>query len=105
MSHQPAVKLAGKISELLGAEYQTFFSNSGSEANEAAFKIARQYHNQTGNPGKYKIISRYRAYHGSTLGALSATAQANRDRKKHTSELQSRGHLVCRLLLEKKKKT
>jgi len=78
MSHQPAVKLAGKISELLGAEYQTFFSNSGSEANETAFKIAHQYHNQTGNPEKYKIISRYRAYHGSTLGALSATAQANR---------------------------
>ncbi len=78
MSHQPAVKLAGKISELLGADYQTFFSNSGSEANETAFKIAKQYHIQTGNPGKYKIISRYRAYHGSTLGAMSATAQANR---------------------------
>ncbi|CAM3115748.1 aminotransferase [Filibacter tadaridae] len=78
MNHQPAVELAGKISELLGASYQTFFSNSGSEANETAFKIVRQYHNQTGNPGKYKFISRYRAYHGSTLGALSATAQANR---------------------------
>lgn len=78
MNHQPAVELAGKISELLGADYQTFFSNSGSEANETAFKIVRQYHNQTGNTGKYKIISRYRGYHGSTLGALSATAQANR---------------------------
>jgi taurine-pyruvate aminotransferase len=78
MSHQPAIKLASKISELLGADYQTFFSNSGSEANETAFKIVRQYHNQTGNPGKFKFISRYRAYHGSTLGALSATAQANR---------------------------
>ncbi|GGP09080.1 aminotransferase [Oceanobacillus neutriphilus] len=78
MSHQPAIKLAAKISELLGEEYRTFFANSGSEANETAFKIARQYHNQTGNPQKYKIISRYRAYHGSTLGALSATAQANR---------------------------
>ena len=80
-SHLPAVELSSKISELLGSEHQTFFSNSGSEANEAAFKIARQYHNQTGNPGKYKIISRYRAYHGSTLGALSATAQANRRSK------------------------
>ncbi|GIO24127.1 aminotransferase [Oceanobacillus sp. J11TS1] len=78
MNHPPAMKLAGKISELLGDNYQTFFSNSGSEANETAFKIARQYHNQTGNPGKYKVISRYRGYHGSTLGALSATAQANR---------------------------
>src|SRR5699024_12410467 len=68
------------IDELLGtdATYRTFFANSGSEANETAFKIARQYHVQTGNPGKYKFISRYRAYHGLTLGALSATAQANR---------------------------
>ncbi|QKY70128.1 aminotransferase [Lentibacillus sp. CBA3610] len=78
MNHEPAIQLAGKISELLGEEYQTFFSNSGSEANETAFKIARQYHMQTGNPGKYKFISRYRAYHGSTMGAMSATAQANR---------------------------
>ncbi|MFD1038980.1 aminotransferase [Virgibacillus byunsanensis] len=78
MSHQPAIDLADKISDLLGANYQTFFSNSGSEANETAFKVVRQYHHQTGNPGKYKFISRYRGYHGSTLGALSATAQANR---------------------------
>lgn len=79
-SHKPAVNLSKKIDELLGtdATYRTFFANSGSEANETAFKIARQYHVQTGNPGKYKFISRYRAYHGSTLGALSATAQANR---------------------------
>lgn len=78
LSHKPAVDLAKKVNDLLGGGYRTFFSNSGSEANETAFKIARQYHMQTGNPGKYKFISRYRAYHGSTLGALSATAQANR---------------------------
>lgn len=79
MSHEPAIELAAKISELLGGgNYKTFFSNSGSEANETAFKIARQYHAQNGSPGKYKFISRYRAYHGNTLGALSATAQANR---------------------------
>lgn len=78
LSHVPALNLSKKINDLLGGGYRTFFSNSGSEANETAFKIARQYHIQTGNPEKYKIISRYRAYHGSTLGALSATAQANR---------------------------
>lgn len=81
MSHIPAIELSDKISELLGGSYKTFFSNSGSEANETAFKIARQYHIQNGNPGKYKFISRYRAYHGTTLGALSATAQANRRMK------------------------
>ncbi|GGC84482.1 putative aminotransferase YhxA [Thalassobacillus devorans] len=79
--HGPAIELAAKISDLLGGSYRTFFANSGSEANECAFKIARQYHNQNGNPGKYKFISRYRAYHGTTLGALSATAQANRRMK------------------------
>ena len=35
-------------------------------------KLARQYHKQTGNPRKYKIVSRYGAYHGGTMGALSA---------------------------------
>ncbi|UOF89837.1 aspartate aminotransferase family protein [Fodinisporobacter ferrooxydans] len=81
LSHVPAIELSAKISELLQGSYRTFFSNSGSEANETAFKIARQYHAQNGNPGKYKFISRYRAYHGSTLGAMSATAQANRRMK------------------------
>ncbi len=60
------------------------FSNSGSEANEVAFKIARQYHAQTGDKAsgwRYKIISRYRAYHGNTMGALSATGQTERRSK------------------------
>lgn len=58
-SHKPAVNLSKKIDELLGtdATYRTFFANSGSEANETAFKIARQYHVQTGNPGKYINLS------------------------------------------------
>ncbi|WP_404331820.1 aminotransferase [Mesobacillus maritimus] len=81
LSHVPAIELSSKLSQLLKGSYTTYFSNSGSEANEVAFKIARQYHVQNGNPGKYKFISRYRAYHGSTLGALSATAQANRKDK------------------------
>jgi adenosylmethionine-8-amino-7-oxononanoate aminotransferase len=46
--------------------------SSGSEATEAAFKMARQYHRQTGNPGKYKILSRYLSYHGATASAMSA---------------------------------
>jgi adenosylmethionine-8-amino-7-oxononanoate aminotransferase len=46
--------------------------SGGSEATEAGMKLARQYHKQTGNPRKYKIVSRYGAYHGGTLGALSA---------------------------------
>lgn len=62
----------------LDGEYHVFFGNSGFEANEAAFKIARQYHTLLGRTMRYKIISRYRAYHGATLGALSATGQNQR---------------------------
>ena len=42
--------------------------SGGSEAVEAAMKFVRQYHKQTGNPGKYKFVSRYHSYHGGTFG-------------------------------------
>jgi len=45
---------------------------------EAAIKLARQYHRLTGNPGKYKIISRYLSWHGSTMGSLSASGLKGR---------------------------
>ncbi|QWI98676.1 aspartate aminotransferase family protein [Bacillus mycoides] len=80
-SHVPAIKLAEKLNEWLDDEYVIFFSNSGSEANETAFKIARQYHQQKGDHGRYKFISRYRAYHGNSMGALAATGQAQRKYK------------------------
>jgi taurine-pyruvate aminotransferase len=77
-SHVPAIKLAEKLNEMLGDDYVIFFSNSGSEANETAFKIARQFHQQKGDYNRYKIVSRYRAYHGNSMGALAATGQAQR---------------------------
>ena len=73
--------LARKLLDTLGMEGRVYFGCSGSEANEAAFKIVWQYHQQSGEHGGWnrkKIISRYRAYHGNTLGALSATGQAER---------------------------
>ena len=76
--HLPAIELGERLEELLGGERATFYANSGSEANELAFKLVRQYHQLRGEPGRFKIIARYRAYHGSTLGALSATGQAMR---------------------------
>lgn len=77
-SHIPAIKLAEKLNSWLDDEYVIFFSNSGSDANETAFKIVRQYHQQNGDTNRYKFISRYRAYHGNSMGALSATGQAER---------------------------
>ncbi|WP_339214030.1 aspartate aminotransferase family protein [Solibacillus sp. FSL W8-0372] len=79
--HTPSILLSQKISELLGDEYVVFYSNSGSEANEVAFKVVRQYHQQKGETNRYKIVSRYRAYHGNTMGALAATGQAQRKYK------------------------
>ncbi|MFK3959023.1 aspartate aminotransferase family protein [Guptibacillus hwajinpoensis] len=80
-THAPAIKLAEKLNEMLGGGYVIFFSNSGSEANETAFKIARQFHEQKGEGSRHKIVSRYRAYHGNTMGSLAATGQAQRKYK------------------------
>ncbi len=76
----PAARLAARLAELLpGALSRTFYTNSGSEANETAFKIARQCQRQR-HPGqdRYKILARYQGYHGFTMGALSATGQVGR---------------------------
>jgi putrescine---pyruvate transaminase len=74
----PSIDLAERLVQLLQPEGmdKIFFSGSGSEANETALKIVRQYWKLKGKAEKFKIISRRRAYHGVTLGALSATGMA-----------------------------
>jgi adenosylmethionine-8-amino-7-oxononanoate aminotransferase len=68
------LELAARLKEITPAHHNTFkFHCSGAEAIEAALKLARQYHRQSGHPGKFKIVSRYGSYHGSTMGAASAT--------------------------------
>jgi adenosylmethionine-8-amino-7-oxononanoate aminotransferase len=75
----PAIRLAEKLAEITPGDLNTIkLMSSGSEATEAAMKMARQYHRQTGHPQKYKIISRYWGYHGATFGALSATGTVRR---------------------------
>lgn len=69
-----------------------FYVNSGSEANEAAFKLARAYHVATGNPEKSVIIGRWQSYHGSTLGALSASGNSSR-RTKYDPMLKQWDHI------------
>jgi predicted acetylornithine/succinylornithine family transaminase len=63
--------LARALSERTGWGGQCFFCNSGTEAVEAAIKLARLH----GKPGRYKIISMINSFHGRTLGALTATGQ------------------------------
>ena len=80
MTAEPVSEFANKLKELLGMDGHVYFASSGSEANEAAFKIVRQHHLQSGRGGerRFKIISRYRGYHGNTMGAMAATGQAER---------------------------
>ena len=75
----PSVELADVLCRMAAHEgmVRAFFSSGGSEANEAAFKLARQYWRQAGEPTRHKIISLKRAYHGVTLGALSANGTAS----------------------------
>ncbi len=79
----PAAQLAAELAKITPGDLDhVFYSNSGSEANETALKIARQYGLQK-YPGenRYKIISRYQGYHGWTFGAMSATGQVTRRAK------------------------
>ncbi|CAA9219407.1 MAG: Omega-amino acid--pyruvate aminotransferase [uncultured Chloroflexi bacterium] len=76
---QPALDLGARLRRLAPAAMQGEHGpgikilSGGSEATEAAMKLARQYWKQAGHPRKYKIIARYGGYHGGTMGALSAT--------------------------------
>jgi adenosylmethionine-8-amino-7-oxononanoate aminotransferase len=73
-AHPRAIELAARIADLAPGDLnRVFFTSGGGEAVESALKLARQYHKLTGNPNKTKVIAREVAYHGTTLGALSAT--------------------------------
>jgi putrescine---pyruvate transaminase len=68
----PAVLLATQLAKLTGGELtHFFFSNSGSEANDTAFRLARHYWSTIGQPKRKIFISRWNAYHGSTVAAAS----------------------------------
>ncbi|MGH2890869.1 MAG: aspartate aminotransferase family protein [Solirubrobacteraceae bacterium] len=73
-AHPRAIELAARVADLAPGDLnRVFFTSGGSEAVESALKLARQYHKLTGNPLKTKLIARDIAYHGTSLGALSAT--------------------------------
>ncbi len=80
--NRPAAALAEKVNGLLGGDNHVYFVSSGSEANEAAFKFARQYaRHEFPQQNRYKTISRYYAYHGTTLATLAAGGMGDRKMK------------------------
>jgi len=74
MTNEPALRLARTLCELTFAE-RVFFANSGAEANEAAFKLARRYAWEHYGPEKHEIIAFRNAFHGRTLFTVSVGGQ------------------------------
>ena len=79
--HEPSVELAERLLALgppgLGTAdgARVLFQCSGSEANDAAIKLAWYYHTARGEPGRRKIIGRVRGYHGNTVATVSLSGQ------------------------------
>jgi adenosylmethionine-8-amino-7-oxononanoate aminotransferase len=73
-AHPRAIELAARIAAMAPGDLnRVFFTSGGSEAVESALKLARNYHRIHGKGQKHKVIAREVAYHGTSLGALSAT--------------------------------
>jgi adenosylmethionine-8-amino-7-oxononanoate aminotransferase len=73
-AHPQAIELADRLAAMApGQLNRVFFTSSGSEAVESAWKLAKQYFKSIGQPGRYKVLSRSIAYHGTSMGALAIT--------------------------------
>jgi adenosylmethionine-8-amino-7-oxononanoate aminotransferase len=73
-AHPRAIELAERLAILAPGDLnRVFFTTSGSEAVESAWKMAKQYFKTIGQPSRYKVLSREIAYHGTSMGALAIT--------------------------------
>jgi adenosylmethionine-8-amino-7-oxononanoate aminotransferase len=73
-AHPTAIELASRLAHAAPGDLnRVFFTVSGGESVETAWKLAKQYFKLVGKPGKHKVISRALAYHGTSQGALSIT--------------------------------
>jgi adenosylmethionine-8-amino-7-oxononanoate aminotransferase len=81
--HTPAAeRLAARLLSLAPPNFKNggrvYFTSGGSEATETAIKLARQYHLEKGESGRYRVLSRRQSYHGSTLGAMTVSGNIRR---------------------------
>ena len=78
-TNDPQERLASHLATSFGeSDARVYFLSGGSEANEAAIKLARMYWLSCGFENKYVVISRHQSYHGNTLGALSLSGNPGR---------------------------
>jgi acetylornithine/N-succinyldiaminopimelate aminotransferase len=71
--HEPEVLLAERLLRLLGGDGRVFFTNSGTEANEAAYKLVRRH----AGPDRTYVVAAEGSFHGRTMGALALTGKAS----------------------------
>lgn len=94
---ESAEKLAARLLELAPENFRNggrvYLTSGGSEATETAIKLARQYFLESGEPGRYRVLSRRQSYHGSTLGAMTVSGNAGR-RAPYAPMLQEWGHIA-----------
>ena len=79
--NEPASQYAQEITSLMPGMNRVYYSNSGSEANEKGYKMVRQLAHFDNEGKKHKIIYRDRDYHGTTIGAMSSSAQIQRKKQ------------------------
>jgi len=93
----PAEKLAERLLALAPPNFRNggrvYFTSGGSEATETAIKLARQFHLESGQKDRYRVLSRRQSYHGSTLGALSVSGNVAR-RAPYEPVLAEWGHIA-----------
>src|SRR5215472_9382412 len=77
-----AERLASRLLELAPQSMshggRVYFASGGSEANETAIKLARQFHLEHGQPDRFRVVSRRQSYHGSTVGAMALSGNVAR---------------------------
>ncbi len=78
----PAEKLAARLLAMAPPNFRSggrvYFTSGGSEATETAIKLARQFHLESGQQNRYRVLSRRQSYHGSTLGAMTVSGNVAR---------------------------
>jgi adenosylmethionine-8-amino-7-oxononanoate aminotransferase len=93
---EPAEKLAKRLLAVAPPSFRdgrVYFTSGGSEATETAIKLARQFHLETGQPSRYRVVSRRQSYHGSTLGAMTVSGNVAR-RAPYQPLLAEWGHIA-----------
>lgn len=93
----PAEKLAARLLAMAPPNFRSggrvYFTSGGSEATETAIKLARQFHLESGQQNRYRILSRRQSYHGSTLGAMTVSGNVAR-RAPYEPLLAEWGHIA-----------